>query len=162
MRDGGGVLPDSILAVDSLPTMVYDLVSSDAFFDHVNSYAANHVDIGPVAGFSISDEDYAAFADSIAASEFTYSGRTAAALKQLRQLARMEGKLEMAQTEFDALEARLKDGDKRSDIMRAKEHIKPYLEAEIISRYYYQRGAVQHNALTDKEVQRVVEMIKSK
>ena len=162
VRDGGGVLPDSILAVDSLPTMVYDLVSSDAFFDHVNSYAANHVDIGPVAGFSISDEDYAAFADSIAASEFTYSGRTAAALKQLRQLARMEGKLEMAQTEFDALEARLKDGDKRSDIMRAKEHIKPYLEAEIISRYYYQRGAVQHNALTDKEVQRVVEMIKSK
>lgn len=159
VRDGGGILPDSILAVDSVPTMVYDLYNSDAFFDYVTHYAATHEAPEPGA-FSISDEDYAAFSDSIAASGFTYNGRTAAALSQLRQLARFEGRLEQAAAEFEALEQKLKENDLATDLQRFRHHIQPYLETEIISRHLYQQGALKHQMLNDKGVKKAVECLR--
>lgn len=161
VRDGGGILPDSILKVDSVPTMVYDLYNADAFFDYVTSYATAHPTIADPSTFRISDEDYAAFSDSIVASGFTYNGRTAAALSQLRQLARFEGRLEEAANEFDALEQKLKANDLTADLQRFRHHIQPYLETEIISRYYYQRGALQHQMQKDPGVKKAVETLKN-
>ena len=161
VRDGGGILPDSILKVDSVPTMVYDLYNADAFFDYVTSYATAHPTIADPSTFRISDEDYAAFSDSIVASGFTYNGRTAAALSQLRQLARFEGRLEEAANEFDALEQKLKANDLTADLQRFRHHSQPYLETEIISRYYYQRGALQHQMQKDPGVKKAVETLKN-
>lgn len=161
VRDGGGILPDSILSVDSIPTMVYDLYNADAFFDYVTNYVTSHP-TAPVAGsFVFSDVDYSAFSDSIAASGFTYNGRTAAALSQLRQLARFEGRLDEASSEFDALEQKLKENDLTTDLQRFRHYIQPYLETEIISRYHYQKGALQHQMLQDPGVKKAIETLKS-
>ncbi len=159
VRDGGGVLPDSIIAVDSVPTMLYDLYASDAFFDFANSYAAAHATIAKPADFGLTDDEYAAFADTIAASEFTYNGRTADALRQLRLLAQAEGRLQRAQAEFDALEARLRENDLRGDLISLRRYIQPYLETEIVSRYYHQRGAMEHHAHHDSDVRRALQIV---
>ena len=159
VRDGGGVLPDSILTVDSVPTMLYDLYASDAFFDFANTYAAAHPTIATAATFALTDDEYAAFADTIAASSFTYNGRTADALRQLRLLAQAEGRLEGAKAEFDALESRLRQSDLRGDLIRFRQHIQPYLETEIVSRYYHQRGAMDYHAHHDPDVSRAIEIV---
>jgi carboxyl-terminal processing protease len=159
VRDGGGILPDSILAVDSVPTMVYDLFNSDTFFDYITSYVTRHPTAPQPGAFSLSDEEYAAFSDSIAASDFTYNGRTAAALDQLRQLARIEGRMEHAAAEFDALEQKLKENDVTTDLHRFRHHIQPYLETEIISRYHYQQGALHHQMLQDPGVKKAIETL---
>ena len=160
VRDGGGILPDSILRVDSVPTMVYDLFNSDAFFDYVTSFVTSHPTPPTPGAFSLSDEDYQVFSDSIAASGFTYNGRTAAALSQLRQFARFEGRMEEAAAEFDALEKKLKENDLTTDLQRFRRHIQPYLETEIISRYHYQKGALQHQMLHDPGVRKAVESLR--
>ncbi|MBR4533827.1 MAG: S41 family peptidase [Bacteroidaceae bacterium] len=159
VRDGGGILPDSILTVDSVPTMVYDLYNSDAFFDYVTSYVVSHPTPPSPEAFSLSDDDYQVFSDSIAASGFTYNGRTAAALSQLRQFARFEGRLEEAAAEFDALERKLKENDLPTDLKRFRHHIQPYLETEIISRYHYQQGALHHQMLHDPGVRKAIETL---
>lgn len=162
VRDGGGILPDSILDADSVPTMLYDLYNSDPFFDYVTDYAAQHESIPAPGLYRLSDEDYEEFCDRIAKSDFTYNGRTAAALTQLRQLARFEGRMEATQQEFDALEAKLKKNDLATDLRRFREHIQPYLEAEIVSRYHFQRGALQQQMHNDKGVKRAIECLKNK
>lgn len=159
VRDGGGILPDSVLAVDSVPTMLYDLYASDAFFDFVTQYVVAHPTVGSPADFSISDDDYALFVDSMAASGFTYNGRTAAALTRLRQLAQAEGRLTAAQAEFDALEQVLRQNDLRGDLLRLRHHIQPYIETEIVGRYYHQRGAMHYHVLHDKDVQHAREIL---
>ena len=159
VRDGGGILPDSILVVDSVPTMVYDLYNSDAFFDYVTNYVTAHPSAPEPGTFSLSDEDYAVFCDSITASGFTYNGRTAAALSQVRQLAHFEGRLEQASAEFDALEQKLKENDLATDLQRFRRHIQPYLENEIISRYLYQKGALKHQMLHDPGVKKAIETL---
>ncbi len=159
VRDGGGILPDSVLIVDSVPTMVYDLFSSDAYFTYCNNYAATHEAIATPEHFSLTDAEYADFIEQIAASDFTYNARTATALNQLRQLARAEGRYEDARAAFDALEAKLKENDLRADLQRFRHHIQPYLESALISRYYHNRGSIQHHALNDKDVKKAVETL---
>ena len=162
VRDGGGILPDSVLAVDSLPTMVYDLTASDVYFDFVTDYVTRHPEIAKPGLFHITDADYADFESAITSSDFTYNGRTAAALAQVRQLARFEGRDADTKAEFDALEAKLKANDLATDLRRFRQHIQPYLETEIISRYYYQRGALQHQLTTDKTVHKAIETLSTK
>ena len=159
VRDGGGVLPDSVLTVDSVPTMVYDLFSSDAYFTYCNNYAATHETIATPEHFALTDAEYADFIEQIAASDFTYNARTATALNQLRQLARAEGRYEDARAAFDALETKLKENDLRADLQRFRRHIQPYLESALVSRYYHNRGSIQHHALNDKEVKKAVETL---
>ena len=148
-----------MLAVDSVPTMVYDLAASDVYFDYVTNYVTRHPSIAQPGQFHITDADYADFEQNVAASDFTYNGRTAAALTQLRALARFEGRDEDARAEFDALEAKLKANDLTTDLRRFRQHIQPFLETEIVSRYYYQRGALQQQLTTDKAVRKAVETL---
>ena len=160
VRDGGGIQPDSILKVDSLPTMVYDLFASDALFDYVTDYVATHETIAAPGRYHLPDSTYGTFCQAIASSGFTYNGRTVSALKSLRPLASIEGRLETAEAEFDALEEKLKENDLNADLLRFRRHIQPYLEAEIMSRYFYQRGAIQQHLQSDKEVRKAIETLK--
>lgn len=161
VRDGRGILPDTLLAVDSVPAMVYDLYNNDACFDFVTDYVLRHPTIAAPGHFQLTDEDYAAFTEAVMASHFTYNGRTASALTQLRQLARFEGRLETAEAEFAALEAKLRENDLAADLRRFRHHIQPYLETEIVSRYYFQRGALQQQLRTDKALKRAIDCLKS-
>jgi len=160
VRDGGGILPDSILVVDSVPTMVYDLYNSDAFFNYLNAFVAEHPTIASPADFSLTDNDYEAFVTSVAASDFKYNGRMEAVLGQLRQLARVEGRLEMIQEDLVNLETKLKQTDLRADLTRFRRHIQTYLETELVSRYYYQRGALQYQAAHDKNIQKAIDTLR--
>lgn len=160
VRDGGGILPDSVLVVDSVPTMVYDLYNSDAFFNYANHFVATHPSVVAPADFHLTDEDYAAFVDAIATSDFTYNARSVAALNQVRQVARIEGRYEEVQEDFNRLEAKLKANNLRADLERFRSHIQKYLETELVSRYYYQRGALQHQAQNDKAIRKAVETLR--
>ena len=160
VRDGGGILPDSVLVVDSVPTMVMDLYNTDVFFGFCNDYVAAHESIASPAAFRLSDEDYAAFVEQVMASDFTYHERTMKGLEHLCNLARAEGSYESARAEFEQLEAKLRNADLRADLLRYRRHIQDYLEDEILSRYYYQRGSLQHQALRDKEVRKAIDTLK--
>lgn len=160
VRDGGGIQPDSIISVDSVPTMVFDLYNSDAFFNFNNRFVATHPSIGPATEFHLTDEEYAAFVDDIVASGFTYNNRSIEALRQVCQLAKLEGQYNNAQEEFEKLEAKLKENDLRSDLLQFREHIQTYIETELVSRYYYQRGTLQYQVQNDKGLRKVIEALR--
>lgn len=159
VRDGGGILPDSVLSVDSVPTLVYDLSASDAFFDFVTDYVVAHPAIAAPGKFHISDADYESFVESIAASDFTYTGRSMAALEQLRRIVQFEGRMEDTKEVFGVLETKLKTTDLRADLHRFRSEIVPYLETEIVGRYYYQRGALQQQLLSDKALGKTISIL---
>ena len=160
VRDGGGILPDSILAVDSVPAMVYDLYNSDAFFNYANQYVAAHPTMAAPADFTLTDNDYDAFVEAVVVSDFKYNGRMESALNHLRQLARVEGRLDVIQEELEILEEKLNKTDLRADLIRFRQHIQPYLETALVSRYYYQRGALQHQTVHDKGIRKAIEVLR--
>jgi hypothetical protein len=76
-------------------------------------------------------------------------------------MARAEGLLDdEARALADSLEARLKRKDIRSDLLRHRSYVQPYLEEEIVNRYYHERGSMQLHIRDDKEVNTVKVKIK--
>ena len=76
VRDGGGIKPDVVITPDSLPSIVYDIATSDVLLDYVNRYVQTHATIAPAGDFSLTDADYADFVKMVEESDFTYKRRT--------------------------------------------------------------------------------------
>lgn len=149
VKDGGGILPDSVIMNDTLPTMIFDLVQSDNFFDWATDFVSKHPNIDAPGTFHITDSIYADFCSYIEGSKFTYNRRSDEVIKLLRQVANMEGYLEYAEEEMKALEAKFAP-DIHRDLERMRKYVIPYLESEIITRYYHQKGNIRHSLPKDK------------
>lgn len=158
VRDGGGITPDVAVTPDSLPSMIYDLLAHDAFFDYVNRFAAEHPTLAPAGEFDLSDADYADFVKSVEASGFTYNRRSVELLNVLKSMATREGYYEGAQAEFEALEAKFST-HLDEDLERFKKNIKQFLNDEIVRRYYYQKGGVQQQLRGDEVFEKAVEVL---
>lgn len=160
VRDGGGIKPDVEVKPDSLPTMIYELVQSDEFFDYVTHFCRTHPTIAPVGEFRFSDEDYAAFVDSIQSSGFEAGKPAKQVLQVLRDVIKREGYQETTSAELDALEAKLAY-DIRADLMRFRKEIEPFLCDELAHRYYFQKGGVQQQLVGDPCVERALQVLSS-
>lgn len=158
VRDGGGIKPDMEIKPDSLPTLIYDLVSSDAFFDFATQYALEHEAIPQPGEFSLSDQDYAKFVDFICASGFKYNRRSDNVLDLFRDVAKREGYLETIKNDLEALRSKLKT-DLPADLVRFRDKIEPYICDELIRRYYYQKGSIRQMLVKDPCTERALELL---
>lgn len=163
VRDGGGIKPDVVIAPDSLPTIVYDMMASDVLLEYVNQFTSTHPSIAPAGEFSLSDEDYADFVKLVEESDFTYKRRTEEVMKLLESAARFEGCYEEARPEFEALAKKL-SGEVGADLEKPKnkKEIKEFLESDIVSRYYFNRGAILQQLKGDKDLEAALEILADK
>lgn len=159
VTDGGGIQPDSVILNDTLPTMIYDLVQSDIFFDWATDFANSHPAIDAPGKFQVTDSLYDAFCKYVEESKFTYNRRSDEVIQLLRRVADMEGYLEDAEDEMKALEAKFAP-DIHKDLQRMRKHIMPYLESEIIIRYYHQQGSIRHAIPQDKVYRSAVNLLR--
>lgn len=160
VRDGGGIKPDVVITPDSLPSIVYDIATSDVLLDYVNHYVLTHATIAPAGDFSLTDADYADFVKMVEESDFTYKRRTEEMMKLLERTARFEGCYEGAKPEFEALAAKMKGGVAADlELPKNKEEIKSVLESDIVARYYFRRGVVQQQLKTDKDLKTALEIL---
>lgn len=157
VRDGGGIKPDIVMQPDSLPALVYDVAASDVALEYVCNYVAAHPEIAPAGEFVLSDKDYEDFVNLVAKSDFTYKRRTEEVLKLLKKAAQFEGCYDEAKDEFEALEQKM-SGNVTADLMRFKKDISEILENDIVSRYYFQKGAIKQQLRDDKFVEKALEV----
>lgn len=160
VRDGGGIKPDVVITPDSLPSIVYDIATSDVLLDYVNHYVQTHAAIAPAGEFSLTNADYADFVKMVEGSDFTYKRRTEEMMKLLERTARFEGCYEGAKPEFEALAAKMKGGVSADlEVPKNKEEIKSVLESDIVARYYFRRGVVQQQLKADKDLKTALEIL---
>lgn len=160
VRDGGGIKPDIEVKPDSLPTLIYDLTASDAFFDFATQYTNKHQSIAPAGQFRLTDEDYDQFVNYVKESGFTYNRRTEEVLKLLQDVAKREGYMDTAREEIEALKAKLSN-DISTDLQRFRKEIEPYICDEIAQRYYGVRGGVQQQLVNDPCLDKALELLTS-
>jgi len=161
VRDGGGIKPDVESRPDSMASLVYDVAQSDELVIYAALYAQQHTTIAKPKDYVITDDEYEAFADWMAKSGFESHRRTDDVLKLLRETTKLEGCYERAKEEIEQLEARLKT-DLKDELLRLRDDVRPYLEDEIVSHYYYQRGRAEHLLRSDKTYEKAVELLNNK
>lgn len=154
----GGITPDVEIKPERLPNLLYYLANDDVLFDFVTEYTRVHRSIPPVEAFSISDSLYQAFKEYVKASTFTYDRQSEKALAALKEIAEFEGYLKDASTELAALEQKLSHNIDR-DFENFKTEICELLADEIVTRYYYQKGAIIQALKSDSTIARACTLL---
>lgn len=158
VRDGGGIRPDFEIEEKKAPTMLFYLLNGYVLFDYVTDWVRAHPTIAPAKDFVFPDADYEAFKKYVKDAGFTYDRQSEKAMKNLKEVAELEGFLAEDSAAFNALEARLKPNLDR-DLDRYKEDIKKLIATEIVKRYYYQEGALIESLKDDKTLQKALEVL---
>lgn len=153
VKSAGGITPDVELKEELVPNLLYYLANSDVLFDFATDYVRSHPEIVPVEDFLVDDSLYAAFKEAVKASEFKYDRQSEKALAALKEVATFEGYMEGASEAFALLEQKLNhDLDRDFDFFDSK--IRELLADELVSRYYYQRGAILQSIKSDSTIVR--------
>ena len=158
VRDGGGITPDIKIEEPEQPTLMFYLMTDFIVTDFVAEWSQKHKKIAPPETFVVTDEDFEAFKQYAKVKNFTYDRQSEKILKNLKEVAKIEGFLEQDSTLFDALSAKLIP-DLERDFDRNKERIKEILASEIMKRYYYQKGDLIQSLRDDKVLEKALEVL---
>lgn len=158
VRDGGGVDPDLKTDLRSFSKIARSISSKNYIFDYATRYRYINASIAPAAEFKLTDAEYDDFMNFISDKEYDYITRSEQLTKELKEIANEEKYLEVATLEYEALRNKIQH-DKKSDLIKFKDEIKDLLEAEIVARYYYQKGRIQSNLAKDKDVKKAIEVM---
>lgn len=159
VRDGGGVRPEFEVEESEMPTMMYYLAVDTVLMDFVTDWEQKHKTIPPVEEFQLADEDFEAFKSYASEKGFTYDRQSEKALRNLKEVAGFEGYLaEEDSVLLKSLESKLTPNLSR-DFDRFKPEIKRLLSAEIVKRYYYQKGELIQNLKDDKVLEKALDVL---
>jgi len=158
VRDGGGIVPDTLTKDDRKMNIAYYIYLQNLYFDFATQYVQKHPSIASAAEFKLSDEDFRSFTDYLTQKKFTYSTQTEKYYKELFEIAQFEGLDKRAKDEFAALKAKLLP-DIAKSVEENKAEISELVSIEIIKRYYYQKGEIQLSLRNDKDLKAAIEIL---
>ena len=163
VRDGGGIKPDVEVKGDSLPNIALYLDRVDTtsvLLNYEVDYLKTHSTVARPSEFEFSDADYEVLKQQIVESGFTYDRLSDKYLKDLERMAQFEGYYDDSKTEFEALKKKLTHNlAKELDWPYNKEKIKQMVALDIMSMYYYQKGAIEHSLRYDPQYKEAVRLL---
>ena len=156
VRDGGGITPDVELEVKPYSRLVYSLVYSGIIEYYALEYYRAHTGIPALEDFHFSDADFEDFITYAKGREFDYRSSAKALYDRMREELRKDGLEESMSSELDALSKAL-ETDKEQFLRIKKDEIIPFIEEEIVIRYYFQAAGVQFRLRYDEQLKKALE-----
>ncbi|MDD2284375.1 MAG: S41 family peptidase [Paludibacter sp.] len=161
VRDGGGIIPDSVTQEERKINIAYYIYAQNLYFDYATRYAAQHETISNPAEFKLTNADFDDFVGFLKEKKFTYTPQTKKYFDDLYEFSKLEGFDKEAEDEFEALRTKLlPDFNKKLD--ENKEEILDFLSAEIIKRYYYQKGVIEYSLVNDIDLETAIDILNKK
>jgi carboxyl-terminal processing protease len=149
----GGILPDIVLKDSAKVDICYTLYINHYFFDYATRYHRLHDSIAEPKTFELSDADIEDFCNWLDEQKFKYETETSKFFGDMLKMAKNEDIDSTVVKQLEALEPVLTP-DFREAIQRNKEEVKEMLGAEIVLRYYYQKGQAAYQIRFDDELKR--------
>jgi len=156
--DGGGVAPDLTVEDESLSNVATNLVTGSLIFDFATYYNSKTEKIATPEEFQITPEIYADFIQFVKGQDFKYESKTEAELDNLLDVAKREKYYDISKDEFEKLKLKL-GHNLDQDMEHFKKEISELLADEIVSRYYYQKGAIKAALRDDSDIKKSLEIL---
>lgn len=158
VKDGRGIEPDVNIETKAYSRLTATLVVNNIIFNYATAYRVKHATIASAQAFKFSDEDYIDFTNYVINQEFDYNTASGEYMTQLKDIAIEEGYYESSKDEFDKLYEYYKPSKER-DLKIFKDEIIEILEDEIVGRYYYQTGRIEHALVDDSFILEAVKIL---
>jgi carboxyl-terminal processing protease len=157
--DGGGITPDIKIEIPENTPITNHLLTNFIIFDFATNYSSRYDSVSKPGFFALSDTEYQKFIEFAMGKNMVYKSETEDVLNKLVETATREKYYAVAKNEIDALSKRLKHGVKE-DMNFFKSEIKTLLSAEILKRFFYQKGAIQYEIIHNNSIQKAVQLSK--
>ena len=154
--DGFGIEPDVEVEPEYMSNIAMALVQKFLVFDYATLYHRSHLSIAPAAEFEVSDSLYDDFCRFLDKRGLDYSTVTERVAKELREVARQEKYDSAIDLHLKAIEAALKK-EKADDLHKHSDEVRDMLKAELLTRYYYNKGRIEGAMKSDPVVLRAIE-----
>jgi carboxyl-terminal processing protease len=161
VKDGGGITPDIEILPDPLSQISSELFRRNYIFDFATNYFWAHPDIKTPSQFAFTDKDYDDFKAFLLASKFSYKTNTEESLNELISNAKMEKYYDIHKDLFDDLEKDIAH-NLDQDLKMFRPEITDLLEDEIISRYFYESGAIEWTIRKDDQILKARDILNNK
>lgn len=158
VRDGGGVEPDVTVETEPWPEILVALEREGYIFDFANLYAYKTKGIAEPTKFSLTQEEYEEFVRFIESRDFKFQTATEKKLDAFKKTAGDDDYLESLAEELKLMESKLAMA-KDDDIHKHQSRIKEWLEQEIVTRFYYQRGRIEYELKNDPYLNAAIEVL---
>lgn len=157
--DGLGVIPDVEVAERSYSVLAETLMVKSHIFNYATNYALAHPTIAKSSEFRLSDKEYEEFVTWTKTQNYAYVTKEEADLDKLQKHSAKSGSWGILSAEHAALKKKIEES-KQDDFTEFKFEIKVLLEAEIASRYYYQKGRVGASLKDDPDLKEALTVVK--
>ena len=160
VKDGGGISPDVEIIPPMLSQVATELYLSNHIFDFVTSYYYKNPDLKDKSEVVLGDKMFDEFVSFLKGRKFTYKTATAAALESLVATAKREKYYDLNADNFNELEKNLAV-DLEKDLSLFRPELEELIEDDLMERYFYEEGALEHAARKDSTVIKAVELLKN-
>jgi len=157
--DGGGVAPDITINDDALSNLSINLITKSVVFDYATIFNSKFDKIASPEEFIITPEVYSDFVQYVKDQNFEYESKTEKELQSLLEVAKKERYYDISKDEFEKLKEKLGHNIDQ-DFDHFKDEVSELLTDEIISRYYYQKGAIKASLRDDSGVKKAIEILR--
>ena len=156
--DGGGITPDIEIEPHKYSNILRSIISKRHIFNFANSFRSNNDSISSAKTFVVTDAIYDNFKQFLNDKEYEYETKTEKTISSIKKDAEKEKYLEDLEEELEALTLKMEQS-KNNDIERFRDEITEVLEAEIATRYYYQKGKIEATLKHDEELAEAINVL---
>jgi len=161
VKDGGGIAPDIEELPDPLSQISSELFQRNYIFDYATNYYWTHPDIKSPEEFKFTDQDYSDFKTFLVNRKFSYKTSTEESLNELITNAKKEKYYDIHKDLFNDLEKDIAHSLDQ-DLKIFKDEITDLIEDEIMSRYFYENGAIAYTIKNDDQVLKARDILNNK
>jgi carboxyl-terminal processing protease len=161
VKDGGGIAPDIEILPDPLSQIATELYLRNYIFDFATNYYWNRPMVKSPGQFSFTDQDYADFKSFLQKRDFSYKTGTEESFNDLITSAKREKYYDIHKDLFNELEKDIAHSLDQ-DLTLFRSEITELIEDEIISRYFYEAGAIEWTIKKDEQIIKALEVLNNK
>ncbi len=158
VKDGGGIIPDINVKSEVLSQFATEVYLQNMIFDFGTRYYWSHpLPSGPLE-VKLTEGDYSDFCNFLKEKNFSYESQAESTFSDFIKEAKSEG---LYDSNLESIEkiSKSMEHSLTNDMKTKKEEITKLLEAEIVSRYFYNSGAIEYSIMSDSQLSKAVEVI---
>ncbi len=140
VKDGGGITPDVIVKGHEYSRLTYSLVYSSIIQDYAIKFVKEHRSIPE--DWTMGDADWKDFVEFAKTKEFDYRSSAKTYFDQVKKELEKDGLSESMKDQIEAMQKAL-EMDKETFLNLKRDEIVPFIEEEIMVRYYFQEAGIK-------------------
>lgn len=163
--DGGGVMPDVKLEPEYVSTFAVVVYAQGFVDDFIADYCARHYEelegaVVPTK-YHFSEEAYGEFVKFMKDKEVAWESAASRLWKEFKKAAEKERWQESMAEQMTHIEANITNSTE-DNLWLYKQELQGIIEDQIVARYCYNEGGVEHSLPDDKELARALEVLDNK